>query len=84
MDSAPVAFDKPVTASITYTPAGSWSRKPCLPRVEASWQEHTLPFEQEICEADVVIGAVLVPGAVTPRLVSREMLGLMKPRSGDQ
>jgi alanine dehydrogenase len=26
-----------------------------------------------------VIGAVLVPGALAPRLVTREMLGLMKP-----
>jgi len=30
-------------------------------------------------EADVVIGALLIPGAKTPRLVSREDLGLMKP-----
>jgi len=34
--------------------------------------------EQEIAEADVVIGAVLVPGASAPRLVTREMLKLMK------
>ena len=32
-------------------------------------------------EADVVIGAVLVPGALAPRLVTREMLSWMKPRS---
>lgn len=31
--------------------------------------------------ADVVIGAVLVPGARTPHLVTREMLGLLKDRS---
>ncbi len=31
--------------------------------------------------ADVVIGAVLVPGARAPHLVTREMLGLMKDRS---
>jgi alanine dehydrogenase len=30
-------------------------------------------------DADVVIGAVLVPGALAPRLVTREMLSLMKP-----
>ncbi|MBY6003504.1 alanine dehydrogenase [Salipiger bermudensis] len=29
-------------------------------------------------EADMVIGAVLIPGAAAPKLVSREMLGLMK------
>jgi alanine dehydrogenase len=32
-----------------------------------------------ICEAELVIGAVLVPGAAAPRLVTREMLGCMKP-----
>jgi alanine dehydrogenase len=31
--------------------------------------------------ADVVIGAVLIPGARAPHLVTREMLGLMKERS---
>jgi len=30
-------------------------------------------------EADLVIGAVLIPGATTPRLVRREDLALMKP-----
>ncbi|EAU45748.1 alanine dehydrogenase [Salipiger bermudensis] len=30
-------------------------------------------------EADMVIGAVLIPGAAAPKLISREMLGLMKP-----
>ena len=31
--------------------------------------------------ADLVIGAVLVPGAKAPRLITREMLGLMRPRA---
>ncbi len=31
--------------------------------------------------ADVVIGAVLVPGAKAPKLVTKEMLKLMKPRA---
>ena len=31
-----------------------------------------------IKEADVVVGAVLIPGAKTPRLVTREMLKTMK------
>ena len=35
--------------------------------------------EQEIAAADVVIGAVLVPGASAPKLVTRAMLGLMRP-----
>jgi len=37
--------------------------------------------EAAICDADVVIGAVLIPGASAPKLVSREMLGMMKPSS---
>lgn len=37
--------------------------------------------EQEVAAADAVIGAVLVPGANAPRLVSRAMLGLMQPGS---
>ncbi len=35
--------------------------------------------EQAVCEADLVIGAVLVPGAKAPRLVSRAMVARMKP-----
>jgi alanine dehydrogenase len=35
-------------------------------------------LEREVAAADVVIGAVLIPGAAAPKLVSREMLGLMK------
>ncbi|WP_427964788.1 alanine dehydrogenase [Altererythrobacter sp.] len=38
-------------------------------------------IEDAIGEADVVIGAVLIPGAATPHLVTREMLGLMKWRA---
>jgi len=34
--------------------------------------------EREVLAADLVIGAVLVPGAAAPRLVTREMLGRMK------
>jgi alanine dehydrogenase len=30
-------------------------------------------------QADLIIGAVLVPGAAAPKLVTRSMLGLMKP-----
>ncbi|MFC3098982.1 alanine dehydrogenase [Alteraurantiacibacter palmitatis] len=32
-----------------------------------------------VAEADLVIGAVLIPGAEAPKLVSREMLSTMKP-----
>jgi len=35
-------------------------------------------IEQEVTQADLVIGAVLIPGAAAPKLVTREMLGKMK------
>jgi alanine dehydrogenase len=38
-------------------------------------------IEEALAGADVVIGAVLVPGAAAPKLVTREMLGLMKRRA---
>ena len=38
-----------------------------------------LTIEETLADADMVIGAVLVPGALAPKLVSREMLALMKP-----
>ena len=38
-------------------------------------------IEQMLSEADLVIGAVLVPGAAAPKLVSREMLKHMQPGS---
>jgi alanine dehydrogenase len=38
----------------------------------------TLQIESTIGDADVVIGAVLVPGALAPKLVTRDMLGGMK------
>jgi alanine dehydrogenase len=38
----------------------------------------TLQIEESIVDADVVIGAVLIPGAVAPKLITREMLGAMK------
>ncbi|MCW1966350.1 alanine dehydrogenase [Polynucleobacter sp.] len=37
-----------------------------------------LLIEQEVCEADVVIGAVLLPGAAAPKLVTRQMIKKMK------
>ncbi|HEX6016601.1 MAG TPA: alanine dehydrogenase [Burkholderiaceae bacterium] len=38
-------------------------------------------IEAEVGDADVVIGAALVPGASTPLLVTRAMLRRMRPRS---
>ena len=36
-------------------------------------------LEEAVRKADLVIGAVLVPGAAAPKLVTRAMLKLMKP-----
>ena len=49
-------------------------------------QLHTLfstveNIENEVLEADLVIGAVLVPGAAAPKLVTRDMVRRMKPGS---
>jgi alanine dehydrogenase len=38
-------------------------------------------IEQEVLEADLVIGAVLVPGAKAPKLVSNSLVSRMKPGS---
>src|SRR6201997_682454 len=38
-------------------------------------------IEQQVLAADLVIGAVLVPGAAAPKLVSREMVQAMRPGS---
>ncbi len=37
--------------------------------------------ERAVCDADLVIGAVLVPGAKAPTLVSNELVARMKPGS---
>jgi alanine dehydrogenase len=39
----------------------------------------TLQIESSIADADVVIGAVLIPGPRAPKLVTRDMLEVMKP-----
>lgn len=36
-------------------------------------------IEQELADVDLVIGSVLIPGAKAPKLVTKEMLKLMKP-----
>jgi alanine dehydrogenase len=42
---------------------------------------NTLELEKAISDADVVIGAVLVPGAKAPRLITNEQVAAMKPGS---
>jgi alanine dehydrogenase len=49
-------------------------------------QLHTLystmeAIEREVAAADLVIGAVLIPGAAAPKLVSRELVRAMRPGS---
>lgn len=40
-----------------------------------------LVIQQQVLEADLVIGAVLIPGAAAPKLVSNELVAGMKPGS---
>jgi alanine dehydrogenase len=40
-----------------------------------------LAIRQQVTEADLVIGAVLIPGAAAPKLVSNELVSQMKPGS---
>src|SRR6185369_5971941 len=39
---------------------------------------NSLQIEESVAEADVVIGAVLIPGALAPKLVTREMVQGMR------
>ncbi len=41
----------------------------------------TAAIEHAVLAADLVIGAVLVPGAAAPKLVTRDMVGRMRPGS---
>jgi alanine dehydrogenase len=41
----------------------------------------SLQIEESVQDADVVIGAVLIPGALAPKLITREMVGEMKEGS---
>ncbi len=41
----------------------------------------TLAIRQQVMAADMVIGAVLIPGAKAPKLVSNELVSQMKPGS---
>ncbi|MFP5253099.1 MAG: alanine dehydrogenase [Actinomycetes bacterium] len=40
-----------------------------------------LAIQQQVIEADLVIGAVLIPGAKAPKLVSNDLVAQMKPGS---
>jgi alanine dehydrogenase len=42
---------------------------------------NALQIEESVAEADLVIGAVLIPGALAPKLITREMVAGMKEGS---
>ena len=52
-----------------------------LPKNVKTLYSSTHNIEQELPTTDLVIGAVLIPGAKTPHLITREMLKLVKPGS---
>jgi alanine dehydrogenase len=59
-----------------------------LRQVDAIYQGHmqtiasnAFEIEQAVLDADMVIGAVLVPGTKAPKLVSNELVSRMKPGS---
>jgi alanine dehydrogenase len=54
-----------------------WDRYPCIVSLHSTKRN----IERSVAYADVVVGAVLVPGQRAPILVTREMVQAMKPRS---
>jgi alanine dehydrogenase len=50
-----------------------------LPKNCEMIMSNRLNVEYEISSADVIIGAVLIPGAKAPRLITRQMLSRMQP-----
>ncbi|HUI88945.1 MAG TPA: alanine dehydrogenase [Anaerolineales bacterium] len=54
-----------------------WERFPCIVTMTSTKRN----IERAVAYADVVVGAVLIPGQRAPILVTREMVRSMKPRS---
>ena len=54
-----------------------WDRFPCIVSLHSTKRN----IERSVAYADVVVGAVLVPGERAPVLVTRDMVQSMKPRS---
>ena len=52
-----------------------------MPKNVKTMFSSTYNIEQELPTTDLVIGAVLIPGAKAPHLITREMLGMMKKGS---
>lgn len=49
-----------------------------MPSNVSTFYSNELNIRKEIVSADLVIGAVLIPGAKAPNLVTRDMLKTMK------
>ncbi len=52
-----------------------------MPKNVQTMMSNPVNIRQALAQADLVVGAVLIPGAKAPRLVTREMLKLMKKGS---
>lgn len=52
-----------------------------MPKNVKTMFSSTYNIEQELPTTDLVVGAVLIPGAKAPHLITRDMLGLMKKGS---
>ena len=52
-----------------------------FPGQVTTFQATAASLRKVLAFADVVVGAVLIPGARTPHLVSKEMMGLLRDRS---
>ncbi|MFQ5798802.1 MAG: alanine dehydrogenase [Bacteroidota bacterium] len=52
-----------------------------MPKNVVTMMSNPYNIEKAVAKADLVIGAVLIPGAKSPHLVTREMLKKMKPGS---
>lgn len=52
-----------------------------LPKNCEMIMSNRINIEYELPTADVIIGSVLIPGAKAPKIITREMLGMMTPGS---
>lgn len=52
-----------------------------MPKNVVTLMSNLYNIRDSIKKADLLIGAVLIPGAKAPKLVTKDMLNLMKPRS---
>jgi alanine dehydrogenase len=52
-----------------------------MPRNVVTMMSNPYNIRKSVCKADITIGAVLIPGAKAPRLVTADMLKEMKPGS---